>query len=307
MRKRLWIALQAALGVAVAYAVARSLIRNWDQLTAAGIHLAFRPLPLALSIAVVLATYGLLIESWRRVLSGWAQRIPFPVAARIWAVSNLGRYLPGKVWSVAGMAVLAQRAGVAPWAAAGSAIILQALAVGTAAAMVAATAPAAASALSLTVASACAALTIAAVSWPPVARRLFRLAPKLGASEAPPLGGGAILLGTAATLAAWAAYGLALKLWAEGTLGGGASGLDWATATGAFTASYVIGLLALFAPGGLLVREGVMFALLQGPLGPANALALAIGSRLLLTFTEITAAVVGLTWRAGRTNDQRLP
>ena len=305
MRKRVWIVLQATLAIAVTYAVGTSFARNWDRLTASGVELALRPLPMALAAGVVLATYALLIESWRRVLAGWGQRIPYPVATRIWAVSNLGRYLPGKIWSVAGMAVLAQQAGVAPWAAAGSAVILQALAVGTAAALVAATAPGAASALSLTVAFTCAAATVAAVGWPPLARRLLHLAPRLAGTEAPPLRGGAIVLGTAATLGAWIAYGVALKLWAAGTLAGGAGELSWTTAIGAFTASYVIGLLAIFAPGGLLVREGVMFTLLQGALGPAPALALAVGSRLLLTVTEIAAALVGLAWRAGRVHVQR--
>lgn len=305
MRKRLWIALQTALGIAVAYGVGTSLARNWDRLQATGVDLSLRPLPMALAAAVVLATYALLIESWRRVLAGWDQRLPFPVATRIWAVSNLGRYLPGKVWSVAGLAVLAQQAGVAPWAAAGSAVILQALAVGTAAALVAATAPAAASVLSLSVAFACAAVTVAAVSWPPLARRLLRMAPRLAGAETPPVRKGPIALGTAATLGAWIAYGVALKLWAAGTLAGGGGELGWATAIGAFTASYVIGLLAIFAPGGLVVREGVMFTLLEGQLGPAQALALAVGSRLLLTATEIAVAGVGLAWRAGRVHAQR--
>ncbi|HET7790652.1 MAG TPA: hypothetical protein VFK78_07620 [Gemmatimonadales bacterium] len=313
MRKSLWIGLQTLLGAVVLYAVGKSVLRNWHDVRASGVHLAFRPVPIALAVLVVLATYALLIESWRLVLQGWDQKLSYPVATRIWSVSNLGRYLPGKVWSVAGMAVLAQQAGVAPWAATGSAIILQALAVGTAVALVVGTIPAgalaaaspAASAAGLAIAFACAAGTIAAVSWPPAARRLFRLIPKLGLGNAPPLRLKAILVGTGATLAAWVAYGVALELWAAGTLGAGRAGLDLASASGAFTASYVIGLLALFAPGGILVREGILFALLQGTIGPASALALAVGSRLLLTFTEIAAALVGLTWRAGRTNAQR--
>jgi glycosyltransferase 2 family protein len=314
LRRSLWIALQVLLAAAVAYAVVGSIGHNWDQLTSSPTHLTLRAGPIALACLVVLATYALLIESWRRVLAGWDQRIPFAVATRIWALSNLGRYLPGKIWSVAGMAVLAQRAGIAPWAATGSAIILQALAIGTAAALVAATVPATLLAQSLPglapgigvgVAFALAAATIGAVSWPPLARRLFRAVPQLGAGNAPPLKPSAIAIGTTATIVAWVAYGVALKLWAVGTLGQGADQLDLATASGAFTASYVVGLIALFAPGGILVREGVMFTLLQGTLGPGNALALAVGSRLLLTFTEIAAAVAGIAWPAGRIDVQR--
>ena len=50
-------------------------------------------------------------------------------------MSSLGKYLPGKVWAVAGMALMAQRAGIAPWAATGSAVVLQVLAIGTGAAV----------------------------------------------------------------------------------------------------------------------------------------------------------------------------
>lgn len=305
MRRAAAVLLQVALGFAVAYAVWRSVAGNWERLTTSGVALAFRPLPALAAALVVLATYALLIESWRRVLAGWSQRMPYAVATRIWTVSNLGRYLPGKVWAVAGMAALAQRAGVAPWAAAGSAIILQALAVGTAAALVAATVPGAASATSLALAFGAAAATVVALGSPAVTRALFRLSGRLPVEGTPPLGARPIVAGALATLGAWVAYGVALKLWAAATLADGAAGLDLATAAGAFTASYVVGLLALFAPGGLVVREGLLFTLLQGHVGPGDALALAVGSRLLLTVTEIAAALVGLTWPAGRTDAQR--
>ncbi len=299
-RRPVSVLLQIVLGVAVGYAVLGALGRSWDELTTRGIHLTLRALPVCTAAVVVLATYALLIEGWRRVLAGWSERMSFPVAARIWALSNLGRYLPGKVWAVAGMAALAQRAGVAPWAATGSAIILQALAVATAAALVAVTVPAAAPGVGLLVAFACAAAVVAAVSWPPLARRLLRAVAHLGIREPPPLRAGAVAIGTVTTLAGWVAYGVALKLWAAGTLIGAGAGLTLPIAVGAFTASYVVGLLALFAPGGLFVREGVMFALLEGPLGPADALAIAIGARLLLTVTEIAAALIGIAWPAGR-------
>src|SRR3989449_6573163 len=81
------------------------------------------------------------IESWRRILLGWGQRIGFGAAARTWSLANLGRYVPGKVWSVAGLGVLAQRAGVPMAPTAASAFVAQALALGTGAAVVAAVTP----------------------------------------------------------------------------------------------------------------------------------------------------------------------
>ena len=69
------------------------------------------------------------------MLGAWGQRLEGWTAARIWTVSSLGKYLPGKVWAIAGMAMMAREAGVAPWAATGSAVILQMLAIGTGAAV----------------------------------------------------------------------------------------------------------------------------------------------------------------------------
>ena len=65
-------------------------------------------------------------------------------------------------------------------------------------------------------------------------------------------------------------------------------------AVGVFAAGYILGLVAIFAPGGLGVRELVFVAILAPRVGSGGAVALAIGSRLLLTITEVVAASVAL-------------
>jgi uncharacterized membrane protein YbhN (UPF0104 family) len=72
------------------------------------------------------------------------------------------------------------------------------------------------------------------------------------------------------------------------------SELSLIQATGVFAAGYIVGLLALFAPGGVGVRELVYVALLAPVVGSGGALALSIAARLLLTTTEAIAAVVVL-------------
>ena len=113
---------------------------------------------------VVWIAYGVLILAWRTVIAGWGQHLRVPAAVRIWCVSNLGRYLPGKIWSAAGLAVLAQREGVTGWVAAGAAVAMQVLAVGTGVAVVAAVAPGAATPTSLTVAGVCAVGAVVALT-----------------------------------------------------------------------------------------------------------------------------------------------
>jgi hypothetical protein len=48
------------------------------------------------------------------------------------------------------------------------------------------------------------------------------------------------------------------------------------------------------------VRESVFILMLQGPVGPAAAAALALASRVLLTITEFGAAVPFLAFPRGR-------
>ena len=70
-----------------------------------------------------------------------------------------------------------------------------------------------------------------------------------------------------------------------------ACSLSLPQAVGVFTCSYLVGFLALFAPGGLGPRESVFLLMLAGDIGLKPAAALALASRLLLTGTEVLPAV----------------
>lgn len=302
MGERLIRVLRWAIGITILVFVVRSFVRNWDQLRAQPIAWEFRPLPVLASVLLVWGMYAMLIEAWRRMLAGWGERLGYPEAARIWIVSSLGKYVPGKVWAIAGMALMAREAGVAAWAATASAVILQALAVGTGAAVAAGFGGAALEAshpgalVYVLVLGGAAALGVAALAYPPVTRSLLALVGLRDTGRGP--GAVPILLGVAANTLAWIGYGAALWLLAAGTLPVGA--LSPAAAIGGFAASYVAGLVALLAPGGLLVREGVMIAMLQGTIGLGPASGLAIASRVLLTITELGAAVPFLLFRSGK-------
>jgi hypothetical protein len=96
-------------------------------------------------------------------------------------------------------------------------------------------------------------------------------------------------------LLGWAGYGAALWALASGL--GFRGMLPIGLATGAFALAYTAGLLALFAPGGILVREGVLVALLSPSLGAGPALAIGLGSRLILTLVELVVALpFVVTW-----------
>lgn len=296
-----------AAGLTVALAIVwfagRSLARNWEQLRAQPLDWRLQPGWILLSCLVVWLMYAILIVAWRRMLEGWGQSLDGWTAARIWTVSSLGKYVPGKVWAVAGMALMSKEAGIEPWAATGSAIILQALAVGTGAAVAACTGAGTLESARPGIRAVLLALVAASVIgvvlllWPPVLRRLLRLAGSNPDEGTAPAAGG-IVFGIASNLVAWVGYGVALWLLARGILPD--SGLTLLLAIAVFAASYLAGFLALLVPGGFGVREGLFILMLQGPIGIGAATVLALASRLLLTVTEVGAAAPFLAYPRGR-------
>lgn len=288
----LWVS-QLALAAGVGWFVWWSVRRNWVAFRSLDVVLQL-DIPLILAAATtVLVTYGALIEAWRRVLHGWNQDLRFGDAARVWCVSNLGRYVPGKVWSLAGLTVLAQRLGVSGWAAAGAALAMQALAVGTGACVVAVTVPGVVSPAQLGLAALAAGSVVVLLTWAPAGNALTRTVKPSMEFHALPVRTG--VLAATITLASWISYGVAFWLLVRGLLP--APTLPISTAVGIFAAGYLMGLLAVFAPGGVGVRELIFIGLLTPSVGAGGALAVSIGSRLLLTITEVASAVGALAAR----------
>ena len=285
--------MQGLVTLAVVAFVGRALARNWDQFRSLHVTLTIGPGWIAGSVLLVFLTYVMQVESWRRILAGWGQRLTFRVSARVWSLANLGRYVPGKVWSVAGLVVLAQQAGVEAGPAAASAFVLQAISLGTGAAVVAAVAPGSAPPLRLAAAGLAAVLTITVLVWPRTARRLGRLVNATAPLE--PLRLSAVFAGAVLTVLSWGTYGAAFWMLTRGLVPD--TPLPLNAAIGAFTLGYILGVLALFAPGGVGVRELVLIGLLAPFLGSGGAVAVSVASRLLLTVLEATAALVTLPLR----------
>jgi hypothetical protein len=296
--------LQFAVGALLVGLALRSLALNWQTLRAQPIDWRLSPGWLCLSVLVVFAGYLVLIEAWRRVVLSMGERLPFWTAARIWFLASLGKYVPGKVWAVAGAAVLARRAGVDPSVAVAGALVLQALALGSGAVVVAGTAREAFQAVSPGLIPVAAIILLACVAGigvlasQPLLNRLSRRLP----SSFPPLRAvqpGMLALAFTANLLAWLAYGAALVFLSRGVLPDVNLGL--LQAVGVFTCSYLVGFIALFAPGGLGPRESVFLLMLAGDIGLKPAAGLALASRLLLTGTEVLPAVPFLVRRTAPT------
>lgn len=310
MRKTSWRVMQAVAGAVILYVLVRKTINDWGKVREQRIEWHLRWEFIIAALIVTWAMYGVLIWGWRAVLSGWRERLRIVDAARIWSISSLGKYIPGKLWSIAGMALMAQQRGVSATAATGSAVIMQLVSLATGAMLALALSGTALldrlvggfGAMAAIALASLALVMAVALTSPSVTRRISFL---LGRPDAiRPVDPSALAAALFANLVAWAGYGIALQLLLLGTLSG--VDLSWATATGAFAASYVLGYVILFLPAGLGVRELTLFMLLRDTIGDAPALAIAAASRVALTVNEVGVALPFLLFRS-KPSDVTLP
>jgi hypothetical protein len=279
--------------------IARSLARNWAAFQSVQVTLDVKIGWLAASVGVIFLTYVIQIESWRRMLRGWDQRLSYPNAARAWTLANLGRYIPGKVWSVAGLVVLAEQAGVRRSAAAVSAFAMQAVVLGTGVVLVAIATPHAASPVLLGAAVLASLALIGVLAWRRTAEWLGTLADSK--TPLPPLPLSAIILSSGLMLLSWATFGVSFWMLIRGLIS--TAGVPLPAAMGMFALGYVMGLVALIAPGGLGVRDLALVGFLTPFVGSGGALAVSLASRVQLTLTEAGAAGAGLLLKPAKTEE----
>ena len=220
-------------------------------------------------------------------------------AVRIYLVANLGRYVPGKLWQIAGLALLARRGGVSPAVATVAAVVGQAVGLAAATligALSVLRSDAGISAVLMWSVLGGAAIVVSALTIPALFRPLMRLWLRMVAPHAPDGARVGTLQGlrwlTLYTLN-WAAYALAFWLLVRGLSLEG----DLFVVGPAFAAAYVFGYAALFAPAGLGVREASLIVLLAPTLGPAGAALAATAGRVWSTAVEVIPA--GAFWLAG--------
>jgi uncharacterized membrane protein YbhN (UPF0104 family) len=300
--------LTALFTLAVLWFGGRSLVGQWDAVQSLRAGLSTQWSLVLLASAIVGVSYVVLIQTWRLTVSAWGETLGFATAARIWFVSNLGRYLPGKVWQIGAMGVMAQEAGVSSVAAIGSALVVSLVHLIIGFAVVGLTGRD----LFLSIVPPGTPLTpvlTLAVVLVLLAPRLLPMA-AMGASKVlrrpfslPQLPARAIWVAVAGSAIAWVLFGLAFHLLGIGLLRHPTG--DASDAIAVFTLSYLAGFLALIAPGGIGVREGVMALLLTraGIATAAEATWLVVASRLWLTVLEILPGALLLTRSVRRPSD----
>ena len=280
-----------ALAVAVVlYFVAAYLAANWREVRSYPWDLAPASLVAATLVSgASLVGFGAL---WTALVRALGERIGLREGLPVWLVSNLARYIPGKVWQLSGMVYLARRRGLRAVPAVGASLLLQLLVLATGILILILTLPTEAAALGgsgLEIVLAAAAAAIVAFFLSPLFDAAYAKGGQLLKQSVPPerLSIRQKLLFGVGTLACWALYGAAFWLFVAGTAG---RNLPFLTAVGICLAGYLGGFLAFFTPGGLGVREG-LYTLLLGAYLPASvALAVALLARVWATLVELALA-----------------
>ncbi len=287
-RRRLFRVAQWSFAAVVVFFAGRTLAIQWNKVEPRISHIQFGWQWIASATVLVLLAYALLIEGWRRVLGAWDSHLPFPQAARIWFLSNLGKYVPGNIWSLTAMGVMARGRGISALAAAGSSVIMQTVSLATGAAIVMITGAkllgqpllVGASALVLVVI-----LLSAPRLLPPLAVGIGSL---IGKDILPPtVPAASIWTAAIASTLSWLLYGLAFQLFVRGLLGSSPGEISSYIAV--YTAAYLLGFISPIAPAGLGVREFTLAAFMTqlGLANEADAALVAIAARLWLTIVEL--------------------
>jgi hypothetical protein len=299
-RRNLFRAAQWVFAALVLFFAIRALAGQWNQVGARLLNIEFRWEQVTAATFLILVTYALLIEGWRRILSGWDSNLAFRPAARIWFLSNLGKYVPGNIWSLTAMSVMARERGLSGLAAAGSSVIMQSVSLATGTAIVMVTS-AKLLGQPLLVGAAVLLLVVGVVTAPRYLPRLAVWAANLSGREivTPSIPASGIWMAALASTASWLLYGLAFQLFVRGLLGTAPGEISSYIAV--YTAAYILGFISPIAPAGLGVREITLAAFMTqlGLANEADAALAAIAARLWLTVVELVPS--GLYVAAGAT------
>lgn len=230
---------------------------------------------------------GLTALSWRSVVPLTAREFPATTASRLFLLSQVGKYLPGGIWNFVAAADLALTAGLPRAAIVGSFFLALIIGLGSGAVLALLLIPQAAEQLGLPTWWIGAALAVGVLGL----AILHQLWPLLRA-RLPIVDRRSLLLATALATAGWICAGA--MIWALASAFGGedAGQVSLAVAIGAYAFAWVAGFVAFVAPAGLIVREGALIASLATAMPLAEASAVALIARVIVTLIDILGAVI---------------
>lgn len=310
-RSRLKLAVKGVLTVVVLAFAARHVAGTWRDLSARGASLRIDGPWVALSVGlylVGLAAFG--VYFWRVLRAGPTPVALFP-ALRAYVISHLGKYVPGKALVVVMRAALVVPFGARP-AAAAFATFYETLVMMAAGGLVAALGFATASGATarvplpssgesavevpLAVLAAGLGLAFLVVVWPSIFPRLAGLAkvplPGVGSDALPRYSPGLLAEGLAWSALGWGLLGLSQVAVIRALVPAGLPVAAWPLAVASVALATVAGFAVPIAPGGLGVREWVLWTALAAAIDRDLAVVAALVLRLAWVVGEVLAAAL---------------
>jgi hypothetical protein len=245
------------------------------------------PALVLVALLAAFANLALAALSWRCLLPMGSAELSPSIAARIFFLSQLGKYLPGGIWNFVAAGELGREAGMARTAIIGSFVVAVMIGAGTGLALALLLVPQARENLlfssPITIGLLVAALLIL-LGLPLLRGRLVAQLAIFSETSPLALAGSAML-----ALAAWMFAGLMVAT-LNVALGGPFDSEFLLLATGAYAFGWIAGFVVVVAPAGLAVREGALIAILATEMSLAEAGAIALLARAVVTLADVLAA-----------------
>lgn len=290
---RSWTVKVGFLLLALALAV-WAVVSRWNEVSAALTEIDLVLLAAALGLGLLYVV--LTMFSWRAVLADHGTPLPLLPAARVFFVSQLGKYVPGGVWNIVAAAEMGADHRIPRRRSVSAMLVTVLISIVSGMILAVATVPFAPDELADRFGWVLWTLPLFVVLLlPPVLGRLVDLALRLtkGDPLESPLRWRGIGAAVAWALLAWGIAGLQVWVLAVG-VGMEPSGRTVALCIGGYAFAWVIGFLVVIVPAGAGVRETVLALMLAGSLSTGGVLAVVLLSRVVLTLADLLLGGLGL-------------
>ncbi|MDQ2755562.1 MAG: flippase-like domain-containing protein [Actinomycetota bacterium] len=280
--------------VVVVWGVARS----WGEIVVALRRVDVATVLVATALAAV--GTGLTMVGWRVLLADLGSTLHPAPAASVFFVGQLGKYLPGSVWTVVAQADMAARLGVPRRRTSVAGLVALGISVLTGVLVAVPAVPhlVRGSGTGLEVVLGIVAVALLGVCWPPLLNRVVAVGLRVLRREPleHELSPRAVLVTVGCYAVGWVCFGLHTLVLARAVGLDGRGGVT-AALTG-YALAGVAGMVAIVLPAGLGAREGLLTLVLSPYLPAGGAVAVAILSRFVVTVVDV--AVAGCGWAYGR-------
>ena len=256
----------------------------------------------AVSFVTLMFAYVTGSLAWRTLIAGFGIKLRLHESFRVIYLANLGRYVPGKVWQVVGMVGLAKEVNVPTPVALASFALIQIYALPAVFGIIPVTLQMGNLPDSMTVMLDILYIFMAAViviflvlffrpgslNW--ALNKILKLLKKEPVQYNPTLKNRIQIL--TLYIITWALLGTSFHFFIIALLS--ESQIPLIFSAGTYITAYTFGYVALVAPAGLGVREGMMSALLATRLGGPVAASMAIINRVWITLIELIVTLLAL-------------